>query len=60
MSEPAGRIHALVREKYGALARIDAFVARRLVGEEGYVHGVAMTPDMVAKAQAECCQARVP
>ena len=36
----------------GAGAGIDAFVARRLVGEEGQVYGVDMTPDMVAKARA--------
>lgn len=117
MAEPAESIHALVREKYGALARkeasgcgcscapadvtngldmigdayktvegyvaeadlglgcglptehanikpgetvldlgagagIDAFVARRLVGEEGQVYGIDMTADMVTKAHA--------
>ncbi|MGB8528514.1 MAG: arsenite methyltransferase [Rhodoplanes sp.] len=117
MTEPAESIHALVRQKYGALARkeasgcgcscacdggadsldmigdayksvegyvpeadlglgcglptehanvrpgeavldlgagagLDAFVARRLVGEEGQVYGVDMTPDMVVKARA--------
>jgi cyclopropane-fatty-acyl-phospholipid synthase len=117
MTEQAEEIHALVREKYGALARkdasgcgcscgsadeadsldmigdayksvdgyvaeadlglgcglptehanikpgetvldlgtgagIDAFVARRLVGADGQVYGVDMTPDMVAKARA--------
>lgn len=36
----------------GAGAGVDAFVARRLVGEEGQVYGVDMTPDMVAKARA--------
>jgi arsenite methyltransferase len=36
----------------GAGAGIDAFVARRLVGEKGHVYGVDMTPDMVAKARA--------
>jgi len=36
----------------GAGAGVDAFVARRLVGEEGRVYGVDMTPDMVAKARA--------
>ena len=36
----------------GAGAGIDAFVARRLVGAEGQVYGVDMTPDMVAKARA--------
>jgi arsenite methyltransferase len=36
----------------GAGAGIDAFVARRLVGEEGQVYGVDMTPDMVMKARA--------
>jgi arsenite methyltransferase len=35
----------------GAGAGIDAFVARRLVGETGQVYGVDMTPDMVAKAR---------
>lgn len=36
----------------GAGAGVDAFVAQRLVGEEGQVYGVDMTPDMVAKARA--------
>jgi SAM-dependent methyltransferase len=36
----------------GAGAGIDAFVARRLVGAEGQVYGVDMTPEMVAKARA--------
>ncbi|MEZ5789147.1 MAG: arsenite methyltransferase [Xanthobacteraceae bacterium] len=36
----------------GAGAGIDAFVARRLVGDEGQVYGVDMTPDMIAKARA--------
>jgi arsenite methyltransferase len=36
----------------GAGAGIDAFVARRVVGESGRVYGVDMTPDMVAKARA--------
>lgn len=36
----------------GAGAGIDAFVARRLVGENGRVYGVDMTPDMVTKARA--------
>ena len=36
----------------GAGAGVDAFVARRLVGEEGQVYGVDMTPDMVSKARA--------
>jgi SAM-dependent methyltransferase len=36
----------------GAGAGIDAFVARRQVGEDGHVYGVDMTPDMVAKARA--------
>ena len=36
----------------GAGAGIDAFVARRLVGDDGQVYGVDMTPDMVAKARA--------
>jgi SAM-dependent methyltransferase len=36
----------------GAGAGIDAFVARRLVGEEGRIYGVDMTPDMVMKARA--------
>lgn len=35
----------------GAGAGVDAFVARRLVGEAGQVYGVDMTPDMVAKAR---------
>jgi SAM-dependent methyltransferase len=35
----------------GAGAGVDAFVAQRLVGEEGQVYGVDMTPDMVAKAR---------
>jgi arsenite methyltransferase len=36
----------------GAGAGVDAFVARRIVGEEGQVYGVDMTPDMVTKARA--------
>lgn len=36
----------------GAGAGVDAFVARRVVGEKGQVFGVDMTPDMVAKARA--------
>lgn len=36
----------------GAGAGVDAFVARRLVGETGQVYGVDMTPDMVTKARA--------
>lgn len=36
----------------GAGAGIDAFVARRLVGEGGQVYGVDMTSDMVSKARA--------
>ena len=36
----------------GAGAGVDAFVARRLVGENGQVYGVDMTPDMVTKARA--------
>jgi arsenite methyltransferase len=36
----------------GAGAGIDAFVARRLVGEMGRIYGVDMTPDMVARARA--------
>lgn len=36
----------------GAGAGLDAFVARRIVGEKGQVFGVDMTPDMVAKARA--------
>jgi arsenite methyltransferase len=36
----------------GAGAGVDAFVARRLVGETGQVFGVDMTPDMVTKARA--------
>jgi arsenite methyltransferase len=35
----------------GAGAGVDAFVARRIVGDEGQVFGVDMTPDMVAKAR---------
>jgi arsenite methyltransferase len=35
----------------GAGAGIDAFVARRIVGDAGQVYGVDMTPDMVAKAR---------
>ncbi|MGZ8403700.1 MAG: methyltransferase domain-containing protein [Rhodoplanes sp.] len=35
----------------GAGAGIDAFVARRLVGESGQVYGVDMTPDMAGKAR---------
>jgi arsenite methyltransferase len=36
----------------GAGAGVDAFVARRLVGDKGQIYGVDMTPDMVAKARA--------
>ncbi len=36
----------------GSGAGIDAFVARREVGETGHVIGVDMTPEMVAKARA--------
>jgi arsenite methyltransferase len=36
----------------GAGAGVDAFVARRLVGDAGQVYGVDMTPDMVVKARA--------
>jgi SAM-dependent methyltransferase len=36
----------------GAGAGVDAFVARRIVGEAGRVYGVDMTADMVAKARA--------
>ena len=36
----------------GAGAGLDAFVARRAVGEDGYVLGVDMTPEMVRKARA--------
>ncbi len=36
----------------GAGAGLDAFVARRIVGEEGHVLGVDMTPQMVEKARA--------
>jgi ubiquinone/menaquinone biosynthesis C-methylase UbiE len=36
----------------GAGAGLDAFVARRAVGAEGYVLGVDMTPEMVEKARA--------
>ncbi len=35
----------------GAGGGVDAFVARRLVGDEGQVYGVDMTPEMVAKAR---------
>jgi arsenite methyltransferase len=35
----------------GAGAGIDAFVARRIVGEQGRVIGVDMTPEMVALAR---------
>jgi len=35
----------------GAGAGLDAFVARKLVGDDGQVYGVDMTPDMVAKAR---------
>ena len=35
----------------GAGAGVDAFVARRIVGDQGQVYGVDMTPDMVAKAR---------
>lgn len=36
----------------GSGAGLDAFVARRIVGETGRVLGVDFTPEMVAKAQA--------
>lgn len=36
----------------GSGAGIDAFIARRLVGEGGWVIGVDMTPGMIAKARA--------
>lgn len=36
----------------GAGAGLDAFVARRIVGEAGRVFGVDMTPEMVARARA--------
>lgn len=36
----------------GAGAGLDAFVARRIVGEEGRVLGVDFTPEMVEKARA--------
>jgi SAM-dependent methyltransferase len=36
----------------GSGAGIDCFLAARQVGEEGYVIGVDMTPEMVAKANA--------
>jgi arsenite methyltransferase len=35
----------------GAGAGVDAFVARRIVGDGGHVYGVDMTPDMVSKAR---------
>jgi arsenite methyltransferase len=35
----------------GSGAGIDAFVARRIVGEEGHIYGVDMTPEMVTKAR---------
>jgi ubiquinone/menaquinone biosynthesis C-methylase UbiE len=35
----------------GSGAGIDAFVARRIVGEAGYVIGVDMTPEMIALAR---------
>jgi SAM-dependent methyltransferase len=40
----------------GAGAGLDAFVARRLVGAEGRVYGVDMTPDMVTKARANAAK----
>ena len=40
----------------GSGAGIDAFVARRVVGETGRVLGVDMTPEMVAKARANARQ----
>ena len=36
----------------GAGAGVDAFVARQIVGDNGKVYGVDMTPEMVAKARA--------
>lgn len=36
----------------GSGAGMDAFVARRAVGSEGYVHGVDLVPEMVEKARA--------
>jgi SAM-dependent methyltransferase len=36
----------------GVGAGVDAFVARRLVGDEGQVYGVDMTPDMVVRARS--------
>ncbi len=48
--------HASIRQgdtvlDLGAGAGVDAFVARRIVGGEGRVYGVDMTPDMVTKAR---------
>ena len=40
----------------GAGAGIDAFVAREIVGENGRVLGVDMTPEMVTKARANARQ----
>jgi SAM-dependent methyltransferase len=36
----------------GSGAGVDAFVARRPVGDDGRIFGVDMTPDMIAKARA--------
>src|SRR5512144_1700921 len=35
----------------GSGAGVDAFIARRIVGEQGRVIGVDMTPEMIARAQ---------
>jgi isopropylmalate/homocitrate/citramalate synthase len=40
----------------GSGAGIDAFVARRLVGEEGRVIGVDMTPSMIERARANAAK----
>jgi len=40
----------------GAGAGLDAFVARRIVGDEGRVLGVDFTPEMVAKARANAAR----
>lgn len=40
----------------GAGAGLDAFVARRIVGEEGRVLGVDFTPEMVEKARANAAK----
>lgn len=40
----------------GSGAGLDAFVARRAVGAEGYVLGVDMTPEMIKKARANAAK----